>query len=428
MRTPHVVIIGGGFGGLYAARALRRAPVEITLVDRRNHHVFQPLLYQVATAALNPADIARPIRSILRKQRNASVVMAEVTGLDIPRRRVILADGNDLFYDYLIVATGAAHSYFGNEQWAEHAPGLKTIEDALEIRRRVLTAFEAAELEPDPEEKGAWLTFVVVGGGPTGVELAGALAEISRHALARDFRYIDPTQARIVLVEGLERILPTFPEKLSIKARRQLEKLGVEVRVDAKVTSIDPSGVQLGADRIRSRTALWAAGVLASPLARSLGAPLDRAGRVQVRPELNVPGHPDVFVIGDLALVTRDGETVPGVAPAAMQMAAHTARNIKAAISSQPYKPFTYRDKGMLATIGRSAAVANFKRLQLSGFLAWVAWLTIHIYFLIGFRNRLLVLIQWAWAYVTYERGARLITERRSRPKDLVQSKASGDR
>ncbi len=406
---PRVVILGGGFGGLYAARALRRAPARLTIVDRRNHHLFQPLLYQVATAALNPSDIAVPIRRVLRRQENASVLLGEATAVDVAARKVILADG-EIPYDYLIIATGAAHSYFGHDDWARVAPGLKTIEDALEIRRRILLAFEAAEREADPGRRRELLTFVVVGGGPTGVELAGALAEIARRILRQDFRSIDPASARVLLVEAGPRLLPAFDARLSEKAARALRRLGAEVVTDSPVTSIDATGVSLGARRIPSRNVLWAAGVAASPLARSLGVPLDRAGRVAVTPELTLPGHAEVFVIGDLATLQQDGRPVPGVAPAAQQMGRHAARNILRALDGLPYEPFHYRDKGSLATIGRAAAVAQFGRVLLSGFLAWMAWLLIHIYFLIGFRNRLLVMLQWAWLYLRYESGARLIT------------------
>jgi NADH dehydrogenase len=407
--TPHVVIVGGGFGGLAAAKALRDAPVRVTLVDRRNHHLFQPLLYQVATAALNPSDIAVPIRSILRRQKNANVLMGEASTVDVAGRKVILTDG-ELSYDRLILATGATHSYFGHDDWAPYAAGLKTIEDALEIRRRVLVAYERAEREPDADRQREWLTFVIVGGGPTGVELAGALAEISRHALARDFRAIDPTRARILLLEGGPRILPPFPPELSEKAREQLVALGVEVRSGAQVTAIDAGGVQIGAERIAARTVLWAAGVAASPLARSLGAPLDRAGRVQVTPELTVPGRPEIFVIGDLASLQQDGKPLPGVAPVAMQAGRHTAENVRRAVRGEPLLPFRYRDKGSLAVIGRGAGVAAFPKSNWSGFVAWWAWLLVHIFYLIGFRNRVLVLLEWAWAYLTYQRGARLIT------------------
>jgi NADH dehydrogenase len=406
---PHVVIVGGGFGGLYAARALRRAPVRVTLLDRRNHHLFQPLLYQVATAALNPADIATPIRSVLRRQKNATVLLAEVRSVDVAAKKVLL-DRGELSYDYLIVAAGATHSYFGHDEWAALAPGLKTIEDALEIRRRILLAYERAERESDPEARRAWLTFAVVGAGPTGVELAGALAEIAKHALKRDFRRIDPEQARVVLIEGLDRVLPQMVPVLSEKAHRQLVKLGVEVRTNARVTAIDPEGVKLGEERIPARSVLWAAGVAASPLAKSLGAPLDRVGRVKVREDLTIPGREDVFVIGDLAWLELDGKPVPGVAQGAMQGGVHAARNVLRHLRGEPMRPFRYRDKGTMATIGRAAGVADLGRLKIGGFLAWVLWLLVHIAFLIGFRNRVIVIFQWAWAYLTFRRGARLIT------------------
>ena len=405
-QIPHVVIAGGGFAGLYAARALRGAPVRITLLDRHNYHLFQPLLYQVATAALNPSDIAAPIRSILRHQRNVSVLLGEATSIDVSRKAVILKDGAELSYDYLIVATGATHSYFSHPEWEPDAPGLKSIDDALEIRRRVLTAFESAEREENEEARNALMTFVIVGAGPTGAELAGALSEIARQTMLRDFRHINPSSARIILVEGKDRVLPTYPPSLSKKAQRQLEHLGVEVITNAVVTSLNDREVCIGDKTIPTRTVLWAAGVKASPLAASLGAPLDRAGRVLVNPDLTIPGHPEVFVAGDLAAV----DNVPGVAPAAIQEGNHTADNIERAVAGKPLRPFHYFDKGSLATIGRAAAVADLRGLKLSGFIAWMAWLTIHIFFLIGFRNRFLVITQWAWAYVTYQRGARLIT------------------
>src|SRR5512135_3276953 len=346
---PRVVIVGGGFAGLAAARELAAAPVRLTVIDRRNHHLFQPLLYQVATAALNPSDIASPIRRILRGQENVEVVLAEATAVDVAARAVVLADGS-VPYDYLIVATGATHSYFGHDDWARFAPGLKTIEDALDIRRRVLFAFEAAEREPDPDRRRAWLTFVIVGAGPTGVEMAGALREIARHALARDFRHIDPTQARVILLEGAPRVLPVYVESLSEQARRQLAGLGVEVRTGQMVTAIDAEGVGIGPERIAAGTVIWAAGVAASPMARSLGVPLDRAGSVQVEPDLTIPGHGEVAVIGDLASLSQDGHPVPGVAPAAIQEARHAARNVVRMIQGQPRLPFRYRDKGSLAT------------------------------------------------------------------------------
>ena len=407
---PEVIIVGGGFGGLYAARALRGAPVHVTIVDRRNHHLFQPLLYQVATAALNPADIAAPIRSVFRGSKNVSVVLAEAVAVDAAARKLILADG-ELPYDYLVLATGATHSYFGHDEWAPFAPGLKSIEDALEIRRRVLLAYEMAERERNAERGREWMTFVIIGGGPTGVELAGALAEISRQALAREFQHIDPSHARIILIESVPRVLPPYAKELSAKAQAQLERLGVDVWTGARVTGIDARGIHLGQERILARTVVWAAGVAASPLARTLGVPLDRAGRVLVHPTLAIPGHDDVFVIGDLAAVEQDGTLVPGVAPAAIQMGQHAARNIRLSLAGQPGRAFRYRDKGSFATIGRGKAVGEMLGgVKLSGFPAWVAWLAIHIFFLIGFRSRMLVIFQWAYSYVTFRRGARLIT------------------
>ena len=404
-----MVILGGGFGGLAAARALGRASVRITLLDRRNHHVFQPLLYQVATAGLSPAEIASPIRRILRRQRNTQVLLAEAAGVDLPARRVVLADGSRLAYDTLIVATGVTHSYFGRDEWAVHAPGLKTLDDALDIRRRVLLAYEQAEREEDADRRRQWMTFVVVGGGPTGVEMAGALAEIARHSLAGDFRRIDPRSARVILVEAGPRVLPSYPSTLSVKAALQLERLGVQVWTGAPVTALDEAGVQLGPDRLASRTVIWAAGVQAPSLGRTLGAPLDRAGRVRVEPDLTLPGHPEVYVIGDLAVLEADGRPVPGVAPAAMQMGRHAAVNVLRALRGEERLPFRYVDKGSLATIGRSAGVADFGRVRLSGFVAWAAWLGIHIFFLIGFRNRFVVMFTWMWAYLTFQRSARLI-------------------
>jgi NADH dehydrogenase len=418
---PRVVIVGGGFGGLNAARALNRAPVRVTLIDRRNHHLFQPLLYQVAMAGLSPSDIAMPIRRILRHQKNAEVLLAEATAIDLAAKTITLDKGSAR-YDYLIVATGARHSYFGHEEWTANAPGLKSIGDALEIRRRVLSAFEEAEREPDPAKRHAWLTFVIVGAGPTGVELSGALCEIARHALARDFRHIDPTQAQVILLEGSPRVLPPYTPELSEKARQQLVKLGVDVRTDKVVTSIDADGVNIGDERIETHTVLWAAGVMASRLGKALDVPVDRAGRVIVGPDLSIPGHPEVFVIGDLASLTIDGKPVPGVAPAAMQEGKHTARNILRAIRGEPLLAFRYHDKGSLATIGRSAAVADLGKIKLSGVPAWLAWLFIHILFLIGFRNRVLVLIQWAWSFFSYDRGARLITGPLRTTADLARA------
>lgn len=406
---PHVVVVGAGFGGLAVVRGLRRQPVRITVVDRRNHHVFQPLLYQVATAGLSAPDIAAPIRHILRGQKNATVLRGQVVGFDLKAQRVRLSDG-EIPYDYLVVAAGAGHSYFGRDDWAAHAPGLKTMEDAVEIRRRVLLAFESAERAEDEGRRREWLTFVVVGAGPTGVELAGALSEIARHTLSGEFRRINPRSSRIVLLEGTDRVLPPYPPELSAKAQQQLEELGVEVRTGAKVTGVDAAGVSVGEERIAARTVLWAAGVAASPLGRALG-PCDRAGRVMVEPDLTVPGHAEVLVVGDLAAVTEGGKPVPGVAPAAMQMGRHAARNIVRELEGQPRRRFQYKDKGSLATIGRKAAVAEVNGIRMSGLVAWLAWLGIHVFFLIGFRNRLVVLFEWALAYLTYARSARIVLE-----------------
>ena len=404
-----VVIVGGGFGGLNAAQGLSGAPVTVTLLDRRNHHLFQPLLYQVATAALNPSDIAIPIRRILRHQRNAEVLLAEATAVDL-RAKVVVHDAGTIAYDQLIVATGARHSYYGKDDWAPFAPGLKSIGDALEIRRRVLSAFEFAERERDPSRRAAWLTFVVVGGGPTGVELSGALCEVARYALARDFRRINPVQARVILLEGSERVLPPYPPVLSERARRQLGELGVDVRTGQKVTSIDADGVTVGGENIPTRTVLWAAGVAGSGFGRALGVPLDRAGRVVVGPDLAITGFPEVFVVGDLAALVQDGSPIPAVAPAAMQQGRHAAQNVLRAVRGEPPLPFRYKDRGSLATIGRSAAVANLGRIRLSGPIAWLAWLMLHVVFLVGFRNRAIVVFQWAWSFLSYDRGARLIT------------------
>jgi NADH dehydrogenase len=404
------VIVGAGFGGLYAARALKGAPVQVTIVDRRNHHLFQPLLYQVATAGLNPADIAAPVRSVFRGRSEVTVVLAEAVRVDVATKKLVLRDG-ELSYDVLVVATGATHSYFGHDEWAPFAPGLKTIEDALEIRRRVFLAYEEAERIPDAARRREWMTFAIIGAGPTGVEMAGALAEISRQALSREFRNIDPAQARIVLIEAQSRVLPVYDTHLSERARRQLEDLGVQVRTGTRVTGADEHGVTLGEERLAARTVVWAAGVAASPLARTLGAPLDGAGRVPVDPFLAIPGRDDVFVIGDLAAVVQDGIPVPGICPSAIQMGEHVARNIRRRLARRPSEPFHYRHKGSFATIGRGKAVGEIgRRFEFSGFLAWFAWLTIHIYFLIGFRNRTLVIFQWAYSYVTFRRGARLIT------------------
>ena len=403
--SKSVLVLGCGFGGLWAAQGLRKAPVGVTVIDRTNHHLFSPLLYQVATAGLSAPAIAAPIRHILARQRNATVLMAEVQNIDANEKAVVLEDGSRIRYDYLIVGTGAAHSYFGHDDWAPYAPGLKTLEDALEIRRRMLLAFERAEREADPQRRAAWLTFVVIGGGPTGVELAGQFAEIARHTLRGEFRRIDPHSARVVLVEGTNRILGAYPPDLSQKAQLQLERLGVTTWVGRMVTKVDAEGVSLGYERISAKTVVWAAGVAASPLARTLGAPLDRAGRVKVAPDLSVPGHPEIFVIGDLAAL----EGVPAIAPAAKQMGRHTAKNIASLVKGMNTKPFRYRDYGQLATIGRNSAVAVIGKFKLSGYPAWITWLLAHIYFLINFRNRLVVMIDWAWAYWSYQRYARIV-------------------
>ena len=409
---PRVVVIGGGFAGLWATRALANAPVRITLVDRGNHHLFQPLLYQVATAGLSAPDIAAPLRHILQWQRNATVLMETVAGIDTTAREVRLERGGPLRYDFLLLASGATHAYFGRDAWGAHAPGLKTLDDALHIRRRILSAFERAEVESDPAAKRALLTFAIVGGGPTGVELAGTLAEIARHTLKREFRNIEPRDARVLLLEAGTRVLSSFPDSLSEQARRQLLALGVEVRTGTPVNAIDAEGVLLGDERIAARTVLWAAGVAASPLGRTLGVPLDRAGRVPVQPDLSVPDLADVFVAGDLASVQQDGRPVPGVAPAAKQMGRHVAAAIRARLAGQPAPPFRYRDYGNLATIGRMAAVVHLGRVKFSGALAWWFWLTAHIFFLIGFRNRLVVMLNWTWAYWSYQRAARIILGR----------------
>jgi NADH:quinone reductase (non-electrogenic) len=431
-----VVIIGGGFGGLDAARVFAGTPVRVTLLDRHNYHLFQPLLYQVATASLSPGDVASPIRWILRQQKNVRVLLAEAREIDAANRRVIVDPGPSdgapppIAYDYAIVATGAAHSYFGHPEWATRAPGLKTLDDALEMRRRVLLAFEAAERESDPVKQRRLLTFVIVGGGPTGVELAGALAEIARNSLPQDFRSIHPESARIVLLEGGTDVLPAFPEKLRRASRLALERLGVEVRTDSMVTNVDEDGVTWRATRvsppdstwgpasagpasdqhISAETVLWAAGVAASPLAKSLGVPLDRAGRVTPSPTLALAEHPNVFVAGDVCAFTQEGKPLPGVAQVAMQQGAHAAKNILRAIAGRPLEPFRYRNYGNMATIGRGSAVADVGPVKASGFLAWLFWLFLHIFWLIGFRNRFVVLTEWAWAYLTFQRRVRLIT------------------
>ena len=406
----HFVIVGGGFAGLWATRALASAPVRITLIDRHNHHLFQPLLYQVATAGLSAPDIAAPLRHILRKQANVEVRLAEVAAIAPQEKHVVLADGTTIAYDALLLATGATHAYFGHDERARHAPGLKTLDDALQLRRHLLLAFERAEAETDPGKRAAWLSFAIVGGGPTGVELAGTLAEIARHTLKNEFRRIDPSQARVRLVEAGPRVLASFPDTLSEKARRQLERLGVEVVTGTPVSDITDEGYRLGETFIPAKTVVWAAGVAASPLARTLGVSLDRAGRVPVQPDLSIAGHPDIFVAGDLAAVTSDGRPVPGVAPAAKQMGRHVAQVLRARLDGRASPDdFRYQDYGNLATIGRMAAVVDFGRLKFSGLLAWWFWLTAHVFFLIGFRNRLVVLLNWCWAYWSYQRGARII-------------------
>jgi NADH dehydrogenase len=433
----HVVIIGGGFGGLAAARALDGASVRVTLIDRHNYHLFQPLLYQVATAALSPADIASPIRWVLRRQSNVQVLLANVSAIDPIARRVVVAgrpaagegsSGQDtVSYDYLIVATGAAHAYFGHAEWAAHAPGLKTLDDALEIRRQVLLAYEAAERESDAEARQRLLTFVIVGGGPTGVELAGALAEIARRTLGQDFRSIHPESARIVLIEAGPDVLPTFPDSLRRAARDSLVRLGVEVRTSSPVIEVDAEGVRCRpatatpasdsrGERIPAQTVLWAAGVAASPLVESLGVPLDRAGRVLAEPTLTVPGHPEIFVIGDVCSLKQDGKPLPGVAQVAKQAGAHAARNVLRAIRGEALEAFRYRDYGNMATIGRGSAVADIASFKFSGLVAWLIWLFVHIFWLIGFRSRVAVIGEWAWAYVTFQRRARLITGERLWP------------
>ncbi len=422
--VPHVVIVGAGFGGLRVARALRHAPVRITVIDRNNYHLFQPLLYQVATAALSPADISAPIRHVLRKQKNTTVLMAEVTGID-QQRQLVLTPDSSIAYDYLVVATGASHSYFGHNEWAPYAPGLKSIVDATSLRRRILLAFEAAEMETDPEKLRSLLTFVLIGGGPTGVEMAGAIAELAHKALATDFRHIDPTSARIILVEALPRILPAFPETLSEKAKRALNHLGVEVRTNSPVEKVSEDGVVIAGNFLATRNVIWTAGVAASPAGKWLDAEVDRAGRVKVLADLSLPDHPNVFVIGDTASVMQDGKPLPGVAPVAMQEASYVAALIERKLADKTdSEPFHYHNKGNLATIGRSYGIADFGWLRFGGFLGWILWIVVHIFFLIGFRNRVVVLFQWALAYLTFQRGARLITFDTSTPlkdKELLK-------
>jgi NADH:ubiquinone reductase (H+-translocating) len=407
--APRVVILGAGFGGLSAARKLRNAPVRVTVIDRRNHHLFQPLLYQVATAVLNPSDIAAPIRRIV-KSPNTTVLLGEATAIDVDKKVVRLGE-DEVPYDYLLLATGSTHSYFGHEDWERWATGLKSIEDALAIRQRVLFAFEAAEREPDRALREQWLTFVVVGGGPTGVELAGALGEIAGVSLAHDFRHFEPTQAKIILVEGSPRLLTAYPEALSAQAAKSLQRLGVDVRTTTMVTEVRADGVIAGGQFIPSRTVLWGAGVAVSTLPRTLGVELDRVGRVRVTPQLTAPGHPEIFVVGDLAAIEHKGQLVPGIAPAAMQEGRHAAKNIVRAVRGQPMVPFDYWDKGIFAVIGRGAAVGVlFGKAKVSGFFAWMAWLVIHLFFLIGFRNRIAVLFNWAFSFFTLRRNAQLIT------------------
>jgi NADH dehydrogenase len=417
MQRPRIVIIGGGFGGLSAAKALKNAAADVLVIDRTNHHVFQPLLYQVATAALSPGDICAPIRHVLRHQANTSVMLAEVVGIDVDRKllHVDLPD-RDIPYDYLIVASGSHHAYFGHDEWEPVAPGLKTIEDATEIRRRFLLAFERAEKSLDAAERESLLTFVIVGAGPTGTELSGAIPMIARKALHPDFRNIDTRSTRVILLEGGPRILPSFPEELAEKARNSLAQLGVEVRTSSIVTRVESDAVYIGDEKIPTRTVFWAAGNAASPLGRMLGVPVDRVGRVLVNPDLSIPGHPEVFVAGDLAFVKEPKRQVPGVCPAANQEGAAAAKNIRRLMGRLPTRPFHYFNKGDLAVIGRSHAIADFGKLRFSGRLAWLLWLFVHIMYLVGFRNRISVFIEWAYSFITYQRGVRLITasERRA--------------
>jgi NADH:quinone reductase (non-electrogenic) len=408
-KTPRIVIIGGGFGGLYAAKELANQPVSMILLDRTNHHLFQPLLYQVATAGLSPGDIAQPIRHILKHANNLEVVLANVDRVDVIKK-VVICGHRDVPYDYLIVAAGARHSYFGHDEWEQFAPGLKSMEDVLELRRRILFAFEAAEIAETAEERKKALTFVVVGAGPTGVEMAGAIAELAHKSLADDFHHVNPRDARVVLVDAAPRVLPAFTSGLSESARKQLEQLQVEVRTGVMVKEVGPEGVRVGDELISCRTVVWAAGNAASPLGKSLGAELDRAGRVKVNEDLTIPGHSEVFVIGDMAVFTHQtSEPLPGVCPVAMQMGRQAAKNILATIEGRPMSPFRYHDKGQMATIGRNRAIADLKVVRFGGFFAWLSWLFIHLIFLIGFRNQVFVFFQWMWAYLTYSKGARLI-------------------
>lgn len=411
-QRPQVVIVGAGFAGLEAAKILgRNDDVRVTVVDRRNHHLFQPLVYQVATAVLDPSDVAAPIRVVLRRAQNTEVVLAEVASIDRSSRTLRFMDGGSLGYDHLIVAAGANDNYFGHADWSENAPGMKSLEDALEVRRRVLFAFEEAEREEDEARRRAWLTFVIIGGGPTGVELAGSLSEMAHKALPRDFRHIDTHSARIVLIEGLDRLLPAYSGELSARAKKTLERLQIEVRLGSRVSSIDPGGVQVGNERIDARTVLWGAGVAPSPLGRMLGGPVNHAGQVEVTPELTLPGDSRVYVVGDMAAVVQDGKPVPGLAPAAMQMGRSAARNVLRQVHGKPAEPFRYLDKGSFAVIGRGAAVGSiFSRFDVSGVLAWLLWATIHLLYLVGFRSRLTVFFTWGYSYLTWRRIARLIT------------------
>ncbi|HJP98957.1 MAG TPA: NAD(P)/FAD-dependent oxidoreductase [Rhodanobacteraceae bacterium] len=410
-RRPHVVILGGGFGGLWATRALAGAPVRVTLIDRANHHVFQPLLYQVAAASLSGPDIAAPLRHIVRHQDNVTVLMEEVQGIDVAARSVRTIAG-EYEYDWLIVATGSTHAYFGHDDWAAYAPGLKTMDDALAIRRRILSAFEIAEREPDPVRRAEWLTFMIIGAGPTGVELAGTLAEIAQHTLAGEFRNANPRNAAIHLVEAGPRVLGAMPERLSTAAQRKLESMGVRVHVGSAVTDVDETGVRMSDERIAARTLLWAAGVAASPLGMKLAAELDRHGRVKVAPDLSLPGHPEVFVIGDLAHVEQDGKLVPGMASAAKQMGSHAARNIRERLAGGSSRTFRYSDYGSLASVSRASAVVDLRGVKMTGIVGWLFWLFAHILFLIGFRNRFAVMWNWAWSYLTWQRNARIIVGR----------------
>lgn len=420
-----IIVVGGGFAGLWAVRGLRNVNAEILLIDRCNHHSFQPLLYQVATAGLAAPSIAAPLRHILRSQRNVTVLLGEASHIDLAAKTLV-SDGVSYAYDYLVLATGATHTYFGNDDWAQRAPGLKTVDDSLAIRRQILSAFEYAEATPNENERTAWLNFVIVGGGPTGVELAGTLAEIARHTLKREFRNIDPASAKILLVEAGPRVLPAFPPSLSTAALRQLERLGVSVRLGQPLSAVTEQGVVVGGARIEARTIIWAAGVAASPLGGELGVPLDRAKRVRVALDLSVPGHPDVFVAGDLASVQYGAGQVPGIAPAAKQMGRYVANAVTARLNGESIAPFCYRHYGLLATIGRRAAVVEFGRLRMSGILAWWFWLLAHIYFLIGFRNRLVVLMDWAAAYWTYQRSARIIVGAQKATNELKDDSDRG--